>query len=40
MGLFPELKAETQYGGEMNRGKRKGRRPIALKRVMHITRKV
>ncbi len=37
MALFPGQKAETQHGGEISRGKRKGRRPIALKRAMHIT---
>lgn len=37
MVLLPELEAETQHGGEIRLGKRKGRRPIAVKRVMHVT---
>ena len=35
--LFPNEKPELEFGGSLNSGKRKGRRPIALKRPMHLT---
>jgi REP element-mobilizing transposase RayT len=32
-----DFKRVTQFGGELNLGKRKGRRPLALKKPMHVT---
>ncbi len=34
--LFPEQKRITEHGGSLRKGKRKSRRPIALKRPMHV----
>jgi hypothetical protein len=33
--FFPELKPTMEFGGELRLGKRKERRPIAVKRPMH-----
>jgi REP element-mobilizing transposase RayT len=35
--LSPEMKARVSHGGSLGLGKRKERRPIAVKRPMHVT---
>ncbi len=34
--LFSELKREYQYGGDLLKGKRKGRRPFSPKKALHL----
>ena len=36
LSLFPR-EIVTEFGGSLNLGKRKERRPIAVKRPMHVT---
>ena len=36
LSLFPELAGSHEHGGELSIGKRKGARPVAIKRPMHL----